>query len=446
MPQLLSKPPNDVAPEGAFEGSLSGPDRSDWVRTELAAGLRYEFSLVGVGEDPLLDPFVFLYDVAGTQIASDDDGGAGLNSLLVFEPIATGVYYVEASKFGTTDGGTYSLDIRAEFAESDDLPGDTSSMTPLSVNRTLRGDITDGSDADWVQVALDPETIYAISVDGLALPDAVVTLYDADGTAIAQADDSVSGSFDPSLFYSVTSPGTYFAGVSGATELDTGTYRLGLQTVDQSFGVTAADADDVLIGTDIANSFLGGGGSDTILGNGGSDFIRGGTGADDLDGGEGRDALRGDAGADVLRGQRGQDFLSGNGGRDTLLGGTGSDSLEGGAKSDRLTGGGGDDTLVGGRGNDTLKGGVGADVFAFAADQGSDRVRDFDLAEDRLLFEIGLVPRQLTLEQVMDRYASVVDGNAVLAFKSGTTVTLDGVTDLAALAERIDILPLVEVI
>jgi hypothetical protein len=47
-----------------------------------------------------LDSVVVLYDSTGEVIASDDDGGEGLTSLLQFEFTATGTYYVMVSGFG----------------------------------------------------------------------------------------------------------------------------------------------------------------------------------------------------------------------------------------------------------------------------------------------------------------------------------------------------------
>ncbi|MBX9698311.1 MAG: type I secretion C-terminal target domain-containing protein, partial [Acetobacteraceae bacterium] len=80
------------------------------------------------------------------------------------------------------------------------------------------------------------------------------------------------------------------------------------------------------------------------------------------------------------------DRLSGRAGNDTLGGGDGNDTMEGAGGRDSLVGGAGNDVLVGGRGADALTGGAGADRFLFsAANEGTDTVLDFSVAQgDRL--------------------------------------------------------------
>ena len=73
-------------------------------------------------------------------------------------------------------------------------------------------------------------------------------------------------------------------------------------------------------------------------------------------------------------------MILGEGGNDRLqaLGGTGN-LLDGGAGRDRLAGGDGDDYLSGGSSADSF-------VFAPESDFGTDTVRDFDRAVDRIVF------------------------------------------------------------
>ncbi|MGI1661990.1 M10 family metallopeptidase C-terminal domain-containing protein [Palleronia sp. KMU-117] len=67
------------------------------------------------------------------------------------------------------------------------------------------------------------------------------------------------------------------------------------------------------------------------------------------------------------------------------LGGTALDDiLVGGFAADTLSGGAGDDLLFDGAGADLLSGGTGADVFVFALDGATDRIADFNAAQDRI--------------------------------------------------------------
>ena len=103
------------------------------------------------------------------------------------------------------------------------------------------------------------------------------------------------------------------------------------------------------------------------------DVVAGTNLADSLEGGAYCDAMRGGAGGDTLHGRDNDDYLSG------------------GPGNDRLYGDAGDDDLVGGAGADTLFGGPGADRFLYnaVADSsragGIDRIMDFSHAEGDLI-------------------------------------------------------------
>ncbi|MFM6895852.1 MAG: hypothetical protein ACKPKF_00590, partial [Microcystis panniformis] len=164
--------------------------------------------------------------------------------------------------------------------------------------------------------------------------------------------------------------------------------------------------------------FLSGGeGGDTLTGGSGNDWIIGDTGADQLLGGAGNDILYIDAQDTVIKGGEGQDIaivttnqaitldlgLSGleialgNDGNDTFTnsstvsvtidGGKGDDTIKGGTGDDVLIGGEGSDSINGGLGNDTLQGGSGQDSFFFGANNGQDRIDDFDIATEKIIID-----------------------------------------------------------
>ena len=60
------------------------------------------------------------------------------------------------------------------------------------------------------------------------------------------------------------------------------------------------------------------------------------------------------------------------------------DVLAGLDTNDHITGGSGDDILIDGAGRDTLTGGPGRDVFVLVSDGTSDRITDFDAAQDEI--------------------------------------------------------------
>ena len=141
-------------------------------------------------------------------------------------------------------------------------------------------------------------------------------------------------------------------------------------TVNLALGQRPTSGDDVIQGTDGADTIRALGGDDTICGLGGSDVINAGSGDDWVDGGASRDIIFGLSGDDILRGRSGadrifggsgEDLINGDGGSDFLNGGLGDDLIFGGGGQDGVFGAAGRDVLFGGNGNDSVSGGSGAD-------------------------------------------------------------------------------------
>lgn len=173
-----------------------------------------------------------------------------------------------------------------------------------------------------------------------------------------------------------------------------------------------------------------GAGDDTGLGLGGNDILRGLAGDD---------TLHGHGGADRLSGGTGEDQAFGGQGNDLILGGAGNDVLKGMDGNDRLIGGIGDDILEGGAGDDLLIGGPGEDFFVFKRGFGDDTVIGFRTEEDSLLLDDALWNGvSLTPQQVLFFASSTEDGVA-FHFDNGDVLTLQGVTDVDALAGAIEL-------
>ncbi|BBK36295.1 hypothetical protein STAQ_13730 [Allostella sp. ATCC 35155] len=199
--------------------------------------------------------------------------------------------------------------------------------------------------------------------------------------------------------------------------------------------------DDVLNGSDAADSIRGGAGDDTIFGRGGNDQLFGDNHDDWLNGNIGEDLLRGDNGDDTLLGGQGQDyvygefgndFANGNIGNDNVFGSAGNDTLHGGQGMDFLFAGSDDDFLSGDRDNDTLQGGVGADRFFFTAAGGIDRIDDYEPGFDRILVDVenGAINGSPvgSIEELIQRIVDTDDGAFVPLGTSGEGVYLVGVT------------------
>ena len=93
----------------------------DWFRISLSAGSTYVFGLEGAPTNmgSLSDPFLRgIYDSNGLLISgtSNDDGGTGLNSAVIFSATTTGTYYVSAGAY-STNTGSYTLTYAINFID-----------------------------------------------------------------------------------------------------------------------------------------------------------------------------------------------------------------------------------------------------------------------------------------------------------------------------------------
>lgn len=235
------------------------------------------------------------------------------------------------------------------------------------------------------------------------------------------------------------SPGTYYAGISGAGNRSysptkagsgnngaTGTYAIrftlspSTQNVQDTSGSQTSlageptNGDDLLIGTDSGDTFESLGGHDTVWGRSGDDLLKGDAG---------NDALHGEAGSDVLVGGGGRDSLDGGTGQNVLRGSGGNDSLIGGSEDDRLLGGRGNDLLRGGAGNNVLSGEAGRDVFVLE-EGGKQTVRDFEAGSDQLKLEGGLTMNSLSFKERSDRTLVIADGQPLGIFFDVTPAEL----------------------
>ncbi|WP_456389583.1 calcium-binding protein [Profundibacter sp.] len=202
---------------------------------------------------------------------------------------------------------------------------------------------------------------------------------------------------------------TFQEQITGEAPITSGPFMPGAMIDLFSIDNTTSTDDDVITGTDEADTFDGGAGNDRIDGGDGDDALSGGDGQDTLIGGNGNDTLIGGTsvndlrdtiyggagndtidggyGNDELRGDAGNDTIAGGFGADRVIGGTGDDVLTGSALGDEIFGGDGSDFVNGGWGHDRVNGGADGDRFFHIGifDHGSDWIQDYNAAEGDVL-------------------------------------------------------------
>ncbi|NML14071.1 pre-peptidase C-terminal domain-containing protein [Azohydromonas caseinilytica] len=217
-----------LAANSSSSGNINSAGDADWFRITLNAGQTYRLEVLGQDSSngTLTDPLLRLYNGSGVQLASDDDGGTGLDALLTYTPTATGTYYLSAGAYGS---GTGSYRVRAS---SDDFAASTATGGSAALNTVRSGNIESAGDQDWFRVALTAGSTYTITLKGA--PSGVGTLgdplldgiFDASGVRVAgTSNDDYGGSRESRVVFTPTASGTYYVSAAGYGS-GTGSYQL----------------------------------------------------------------------------------------------------------------------------------------------------------------------------------------------------------------------------
>lgn len=211
----------------SVDSALDYAGDHDWFRVRLEGGQSYRFSLNGAGDKVLADPLVRIRDGRGTELASDDDGGDGLNSYLEFTAPSTGTYFVEAQGFTDDATGSYRL-----TAAAGDIPADATTDASLSADGDYReGTLNPGGDHDWYRLNLTDGQGVRIALNSLegadALGDPMLVIYDANGAEVARDDDGGDG-LNSWLEFQATTAGAYFVEARGFNDDAAGRYAISI--------------------------------------------------------------------------------------------------------------------------------------------------------------------------------------------------------------------------
>lgn len=222
-----------LAVDGDYhEGVLSPAGDRDWYRVTLAEGqgMRIALNSAEGQPDALGDPMLVLYDQSGAEVARDDDGGEGLNSWLEYQATQAGTYFVEARGFTDDATGRYVISLTPG-----EIGDNAESAEALTANSEGRVSIIgrDG-DVDWFSLDLIEGRPYRFNVEGGGegnLADPVITLYNAQGQAVATDDDGGTGA-NSYLTYVSPTGGPFFAAVSSYGNTGTGHYSIRVSDTD----------------------------------------------------------------------------------------------------------------------------------------------------------------------------------------------------------------------
>ena len=240
----------------AATGDIETPHDCDWFEVTLEAGRTYRIDLEGsaTGGGTLRDPYLRgVHDADGDLIAgtTNDDGGTGGNSRLLFTADEAGTYYVAAGAY-RSGTGTYTLSV-TEVA--DDYVAGTGTSGTVTVGEAATGDIENPTDRDWFEVTLEAGRTYQIDLEGSWAGNGTLSdpylrgIHDAGGDLIAGTtkDDGGTGR-NSLLLFTADEAGTYYV-AAGADGSGTGTYTLSVTEVaDDDYAAGTGTSGTVTVG------------------------------------------------------------------------------------------------------------------------------------------------------------------------------------------------------
>jgi hypothetical protein len=108
----LLGPVHEVGKGLRLQGQLDAKTPAILYQVKFAAGKTYVIDMVSP-DQKALDPYLFLFDAAGKQLAEDDDGGGGLNARIVFRAAKDGTYRIRATSCNA-GRGAFTLTVREQ--------------------------------------------------------------------------------------------------------------------------------------------------------------------------------------------------------------------------------------------------------------------------------------------------------------------------------------------
>lgn len=223
-----------VAMPAVIDGKIFAFGEVDWFRIQAVAGVEHRFeTILGTLSDSILK----LYDSDGTTLlASDDDSGPGLASLLTWTAPHDGVFYLEVSRKASASG-TYQLSL----APTDDHGEGVGGATPTTDPSSTPAVIESSNDADWFAFAALAGIEYHIETVLQSLSGSAIRIIDVDGVTELAVSITPALGIGNLINWTAPADGTYFIVVSGSSPERLGKYVLTL-TGDDDHGDNAANS------------------------------------------------------------------------------------------------------------------------------------------------------------------------------------------------------------
>ena len=163
-----------VSPGTPVTGDIESNNDADYFSLALTSGVTYQIDAEGsdTSKGTLDDPFLYLRNASGTELASNEDGGTGRNARIVWTATSTETGYVDVQDSSATNTGTYTLTVSVAtvpdaIADLSATPGNTQvtlSWTAFddggsTITKFEYRQKTSGSYGSWMDISNSPSTV-----------------------------------------------------------------------------------------------------------------------------------------------------------------------------------------------------------------------------------------------------------------------------------------------
>ncbi len=368
--------------DGFSKGSSAASTRSGdfFLPTSVQEGYVLGFEVGGVQQNFVQDRNSSRNDInAGTVNASSGSTNTAITNATFVGSGSSSVTFQQTISFDSqdsffkteiivTNSGSVSLDnFRYMRTMNPNLDVDAFAQPQTRNDVLSQPDIPSGTNLSAINQAQGPNSQIAINL----------IANDGDARASNHGTFNVDV-FEPSVFSSPDDRDGNQVDEAIMLTIDFGSIPPGAQVTKTFFtsfqsGTSGAnESNDIIVGTDNADSISTGDGNDTIFDLGGGDTVSAGNGNDTIIAGGGSDTYDGEAGVDTLDYQNSNAITADFGSGRVTISGTaevdnfsGIEGITGSSAADTITGGSGSETLTGGGGADSLQGAGGTDTFAY---------------------------------------------------------------------------------
>ncbi|MBF0158572.1 MAG: pre-peptidase C-terminal domain-containing protein [Magnetococcales bacterium] len=226
------------------EGKTASIDFSgdrDWWAITLTAGVSYRFSLEGgqaSQQSALPDPYLQLLNSGSTVVAYNANvSPANNNAAIIYTPVTTETYYVEASGWHSAVGG-YRVTVSETTPPGDDYAAHVTTTGQLSVHTPVTSSLDFPGDQDWFAISLVAGTTYLfdltgtiLSQDQATLSDPYLELIDRNGDLVAFNKDMNGSNNSARILYTADSSDIFYLNAASYDGSHSGSYLLSAREI-----------------------------------------------------------------------------------------------------------------------------------------------------------------------------------------------------------------------